>query len=236
MLFCLAKILKLVLESLVPPCCIGCNAVLFDTNTPLCTICRSNLPLTETTLHLQNGINVPLIDKSYPICAIFFNYPKGITLHFIHHLKYKNQAELGVFFAQLWLEKYPVYQWPEIDLIIPVPLHSKKRRKRGYNQLDFFGNELSKMISAHYCTDVLKQTRLELSQTKKNVRERFDSKKKSYQLAHPEKINGKSILLIDDVISSGATISSCVAQLKKGAPVSIKIAAIAYTPKKNQFS
>lgn len=179
----------------MPPCCIGCNAVLFDTNTPLCTICRSNLPLTETTLHLQNGINVPLIDKSYPICAIFFNYPKGIILHFIHHLKYKNQAELGVFFAQLWFEKYPVWQWPKIDLIIPVPLHSKKHRKRGYNQLDFFGNELSKMISAHYCTDVLKQSRLELSQTKKNVRERFDSKKKELSTRSPR----ENIWQIDSV-------------------------------------
>ncbi|MAJ37108.1 MAG: amidophosphoribosyltransferase [Flavobacteriaceae bacterium] len=165
----------------------------------------------------------------------FFYQPKKIVLHFIHLLKYKNQPEIGSFFAQLWLEKYPKNQWPKIDLIIPVPLHPKKQQKRGYNQLDLFGKSLANTLDAIYCTDVLKQSRFELSQTKKNVRARFESKKMSYQLENPEIIKAKSILLIDDVISTGATIISCLNQLKKGAPNSIKIAAIAYTPKMNQF-
>lgn len=235
MLFEVTKILKLILEVFVPPCCIGCNAILFDTNTPLCSTCRSNLPLTESTLSTKNGITVPFVDKSIHVCAIFFSQPKGIVLHFIHHLKYKNQPEIGSYFAQLWLEIYPKNQWPEIDLIIPVPLHSKKKQKRGYNQLDLFGKSLANIIGALYCTNVLKQSRFELSQTKKNLNARFESKKMSYHLENPEIIKAKSVLLIDDVISTGATILSCVQQLKKGAPKSIKIAAIAYTPKMNQF-
>ena len=235
MLFEVTKILKLILEFFVPPCCIGCNAILFDTNTPLCSTCRSNLPLTESTLSTKNGLTIPFVDKSIPVCTIFLNQPKGIVLHFIHHLKYKNQPEIGSFFAQLWLEIYPKNQWPKIDLIIPVPLHPKKQQKRGYNQLDSFGKSLANTLDAIYCTDVLRQSRFELSQTKKNVSARFESKKMSYHLENPEIIKAKSILLIDDVISSGATIISCLNQLKKGAPNSIKIAAIAYTPKMNQF-
>jgi len=234
-LFEVTKILKLILEFFVPHCCIGCNAILFDTNTPLCSTCRSNLPLTESTLSTINGINVPLVDKSILVCTIFFNSSKGIVLHFIHHLKYKNQPEIGAFFARLWLEIYPKNQWPEIDLIIPVPLHARKQRKRGYNQLDLFGKSLAIILDAHYCTNVLKQSRFELSQTKKNVSVRIESKKMSYHLENPEIVSAKSVLLIDDVISTGATIISCVQQLKKGTPNSIKIAAIAYTPKKNQF-
>ena len=153
---------------------------------------------------------------------------KGITQQLMHQLKYREQEQVGTFLGT-WLGKElsNCEGYSSIDVVIPVPLHKKKLRSRGYNQVSKFGEEIATALKADYIDDVLIKITNTASQVNKNRFSRWTGKNDSFALANTKKITGKHILLVDDIITTGATLEACIQELNKAENLKISIATMA---------
>ena len=154
----------------------------------------------------------------------------GKTKDLIHHLKYKGNQEIGTFIGE-WFGSVlnESNEFNDIDCIIPVPLHPKKQKQRGYNQLTTFGLSVSKHLNKPYITDALLRTTASKTQTFKQRFERFSNSGTKFSVPNTSILKNKHILLIDDVITTGATLESCCKELLTSENIKISIATIAYT-------
>lgn len=146
----------------------------------------------------------------------------------MHQLKYKGQKELGVFMGKYYgnqLRESPFFQ--SIDLIIPVPLHPRKRRQRGFNQSTQFGIGLAEEMQIPCLDDCLIRKQYTSTQTKKGRWARFENVEAAFDLHRPERIQGKHLLLIDDVLTTGATLEACGLNLLKIPEVKLSIVTLA---------
>ncbi|MEX6626857.1 ComF family protein [Tenacibaculum salmonis] len=217
-----------------PNLCIHCSIVLLQNEEYLCITCSNNLPIITSNEYINNELlsvfyGQVLIENVRP----FLYYKKGnITQKIIYELKYKNQHEIGLFLANWFgekLKKSGVFK--TVDYIIPVPLHQSKLKKRGYNQLTKFGERLSVILNIEYKSDVLIKLKSVNTQTKKQRFERFLNIKNSFKLIDIELFESKHVLLIDDVITTGATLVSCCEELSKTKNITISIATMSYAKK-----
>lgn len=229
-LFNLSKILNDINNILVPPVCFGCNAHLIRGEEHLCTVCRNHLPLTEYNFNEENAIDRIFYGRIVvkKASSFLFFTENGIIQRLIHHLKYKNQEQIGSFLGKWYgqiIQKDS--SLAKIDAVIPVPLHSKKLKKRGYNQVDLFAKELSAHLNALYLNDVLIKTANTRTQTKKGRLGRWQNSKALYTLSQPEKLKNKNILLVDDVITSGATMETCATALHEAEGITIYLTSMA---------
>ncbi|MEA1785629.1 ComF family protein [Arenibacter sp. GZD96] len=228
----LSKILNDINNILVPTVCFGCNASLRKGERLLCTVCRNQLPLTDYNFTDENPVDrifYGRIDIKKANSFLFFT-PKGIAKTLIHYLKYKNQQEIGVFLGNWWGEILKEDSTlKEIDYVIPVPLHKHKLRKRGYNQVSAFGKRLAFHLKAHYADDILFKTANTRTQTKKSRLGRWQNHNALFSIVDATVLQHKRVLLIDDVLTTGATLESCARAIKKAEDVTIYIATMAVT-------
>ncbi len=210
--------------------CFGCNAHLIRGEEHLCTVCRNHLPLTEYNFNEENAIDRIFYGRIVvkKASSFLFFTENGIIQRLIHHLKYKNQEQIGSFLGK-WYGQIIQNDasLAKIDVVIPVPLHIKKLRKRGYNQVDLFAKELASHLNAQYISDVLVKTANTKTQTKKGRLGRWQNTKALYTLSQPEKLKNKSILLVDDVITSGATMETCATALHEAEGITIYLTSMA---------
>lgn len=163
--------------------------------------------------------------------ALCYFEPGGIVQALIHQLKYQNRQELGVWFGDwcaITLTKYD--DSLDFEWVIPVPLHPKKQRKRGYNQCEQFGRRIAKKTGARYTEKILIRTVHQTSQTHKNKWNRSQSIRGAFTVSNPEALAHTRILLIDDVITTGATLQACCDVLRQIPGIRIHLAAIAMVP------
>lgn len=196
----------------------------------LCTVCRNRLPLTEYNFIDENPVDRIFYGRVRVKKAnsfLFFT-KNGIVKNLIHHLKYKNQQQIGTFlgdwYGQILKEQLQIGL---IDAIVPVPLHKKKLRKRGYNQLTRFGERLGFHLAADYMPNVLSKTANTKTQTKKARIYRWQNEKALYLLSDPEILKNKNVLLIDDIVTTGATLEACARTLNKVEGITLYIATMA---------
>jgi ComF family protein len=128
--------------------------------------------------------------------------------HIIHSLKYDKKFKVGIYLGELLADSLKQLDW-RIDLIIPVPIHHLKKAERGYNQSDFIAKGLSKALNVPGSTKTVKRIRYTETQTDLNLNERAKNVEKAFKLNKPNAVKGKNILLVDDVITTGATILEC---------------------------
>ncbi len=156
---------------------------------------------------------------------------RGVTQNILHNLKYKNQQQISGFFGK-WLgsELAEISEYKNIDIVIPVPLHKQKLKKRGYNQVEGFGKAIAGALQVPYRDDIL----LKLSKTKSQVfKERFSrynpawKEEGVFSLQNKEAIENQHVLLVDDIITTGATLETCAQQLLKATNVKLSLATIA---------
>lgn len=226
------KILKDFFSIFYPELCANCDNQLAQNENTVCTFCRHDLPLTNFTNYSENKITKTfygrvLVEKAN---SLLFYRKEGITKKLIHELKYKGNEEIGTFFGN-WLGEILKQnnQFSDINLIVPVPLHPKKMKQRGYNQVSKFGERLSEHLEKPYLENVLLRTSTSKTQTFKARFERFNNNDTKFQLNNTSKFKGKHILLIDDVITTGATLEACAKELQKMEGVKISILTMAYT-------
>lgn len=226
------KILKSVFRLFYPELCANCENQLTENESLVCLFCRHDLPLTNFTDYSENKITKAFygrvaIEKAN---TLLFYRKEGIAKKLIHELKYKGNEEIGNFFGN-WLGEIlkENNEFSTIDFIIPVPLHPKKLRQRGYNQVTKFGERVSHHLKKPFVENVLLRTSTSKTQTFKARFERFNNNDTKFEVKEATLLKNKHVLLIDDVITTGATLEACAKELQKIEGVKISILTMAYT-------
>jgi len=214
-----------------PKSCLICQSHLKLQENLICLNCEHHLPFTDFTEFENNSFEMSLRGRIpiHEATSLLYFRKNGITQKLIHQLKYQGFQEIGTFFGQLLGDKILISnRFKTIDGIILVPLHPKKLKKRGYNQLTLFADELAKKLNVPIFEHVLVKIDQTISQTTKTRWNRFD---KLYEKFHGENLNsieGKHILLIDDVFTTGATLESCANEILKAKNAKISLATMAF--------
>lgn len=200
----------------------------------LCTSCRHQLPLTEYNFNDENAVDrifYGRINIKKANSFLFFT-DLGIVKNLIHYLKYKNQEKIGEFLGD-WHGQVLKNggHLNKIDFVIPIPLHRKKLRQRGYNQVALFAKQIAFHINANYADDILIKTANTKTQTKKNRLGRWYDNRSLYEIQNGSLLENKNILLVDDVITTGATMEICANTFKDIHGITIYITSMAVVPK-----
>lgn len=213
-----------------PELCAACGINLIKNESSLCTTCIFQLPRT----HFQLGAENPLAHElwgRFPFihAGAFVYFRKGNNVqHIIHQLKYNGRHDSGFRMGELYgLDLKHAQQGWDVDLIIPVPIHPNKKDQRGYNQSECIALGLSSVLRIPVSTNHLIKRTHTSSQTKKSRLERQQNLKESFIVQNGAELKGKHLLLIDDVLTTGATLEACAKALTKLDQVHISIASIA---------
>lgn len=215
-----------------PQVCLSCTNSLFGGEDVLCLRCQKKLP--RTNFHLD-PIN-PVIKQFWgkvPVKAAtaFYHFTKGSKVqHLIHQLKYKQHPEVGVKIGKLMGNELLKGGWfNDLDVIIPVPLHPDKERVRGYNQSATFATGLAETMGISAALELLQRTKFTSTQTRKHRFERFENVNQVFMVEEPYQLKNKNILLVDDVITTGSTLTACAETILQIPGTSVSVAAIAHS-------
>ena len=213
-----------------PPVCEGCKSLLSDNELLICSACRHELPVTNFHFDDNEAVKKVLygrVDLQLATALLHFS-KKGIVQELLHNLKYRGHEEIGVFFGK-WLgaELSGLKDYESIDVVVPVPLHRSKLRKRGYNQVAKFGQEIAKALEVDYNDKTLVRQFATKTQVFKSRLMRSDDAKPRFQISEKQRLIGMHILLVDDIITTGATIEACCNVLQEIKDVKISVATMA---------
>lgn len=225
---------KNLLNLFYPKVCLSCKTLLLANENVICTWCRHEIPL---TLHQVNPEN-EAFKKFYgkiPVefaMAFFYFHKKGIVQELIHNLKYKGYEEIGHLIGDWCASEIAALDFVKtISVVIPVPLHSRKQKERGYNQVTTFGKSLAKNLNLDYNEQILVRSRYSKTQTRKNLLSRIEVNKASvFAVKFTSDDYNKHFLLIDDVLTTGSTLEACGKELLKipGAKISVLCIAMSH--------
>ena len=217
------------LNLLFPKVCSGCKTILLKREEVICTQCRHRLPIISHH-NTKDGSMKQLFYGKFLVenaTAIIKFQKRGITQELLHNLKYKGQHHISSFFGKWLGAELAIHtDYQNIEMVIPVPLHKQKLKKRGYNQVEGFGFEIAKALQVPYVDTILTKESKTDSQVFKQRFLRFQTEE-IFKIKHPHLINDKHILLVDDIITTGATIENCALQIFKSKHVKLSIATIA---------
>jgi len=198
----------------------------------ICTSCLHQLP--TTNYHFDNeNTTKKVFDARLSLenaTSLLYFRKKGMVQNLIHNLKYKKQEEVGIFLGNWLGEELSIHQgFKDIDCVIPVPLHRQKLKKRGFNQVTKFGSELAKKLDAEFIEDALVKKSTSRTQTFKKRVGRWGSIDATFMVENPEKLENKHLLLVDDLVTTGATLEACGNKLLKIKNTKLSIATMAIT-------
>lgn len=221
-----------VISLLFPELCNACGKNLYYGEKEICTKCMYDLPYTDYHLYPDNPVAKQLwgrLNCNAAMAMLYFR--KGTKVqNLIHSLKYKSQKEVGVKLGNLLGEKLKLSnQYNDIDLVIPVPLHPKKERLRGYNQSEYIAKGIADVLKVPVSINNLLRHKITDSQTKKARYTRYENMQAVFNINHAEQLQKLHVLLVDDVITTGATLEACSNVLLNAGIEKLSIAAIAFT-------
>lgn len=220
------------LSLLFPRLCTSCNNELFTGEEAICTRCRYQLPKTDFHLYRDNPVARHFWGRCpFKHAAAFLYFRKGGKVQrMIHRLKYRNQRTTGILLGRLYgAELLNVPAFRECEIIVPVPLHRSRLVTRGYNQSELFAAGLGEAMSLPVISDVLVRTSSSSTQTKRSRFHRWENVKNIFEVTNTEPFRERHILLVDDVITTGATLEACAHALMEVETIKISAAAIAFT-------
>lgn len=220
------------LHLLYPQICFGCGTDQIEKEMPLCPKCIQNLPFTDFFSINENPIEKIFWGRAkiQNACALLFFTKDSLVQTLITQLKYHHNKKVGILFGRLMGEAIAAAEkFEQIDLMIPIPILHSKINSRGYNQSQVIAMGIQQVWNRPIFGDVLTKKSWSNSQTKKDRKARLQQVPDLFILNHPNSIEGKNILLVDDVLTTGATLEAAIATLMAGSPASISIAVAAYT-------
>lgn len=212
-----------------PENCAACHQTLLKNEDTLCTSCVLNLPKTNYWKTKDNPVS-KIFWGRIPVenACSFYQFTKGGKVqHLLHQLKYKGNKNSGIFVGKLFGTELNNSAFKEIDAIIPVPLHLSKIKKRGYNQSELIAMGISETMQKPVKTNWLIRKYASETQTKKTRFMRWENVKEIFATENENEFEGKHLLIVDDVVTTGATIEACAQLLLKVKDVKISIAALA---------
>lgn len=222
--------LKSLANLFFPKVCYACLNHLNDNEDTICTNCRHDLPVTNFHFDNNKAIEKALYGRAKIEngTALLRFEKQGLVQQLIHGLKYKGYENIG-FILGNWLgaELKETGNYNDVDIVIPVPLHKKKLKSRGYNQVEKFGQQIAKALSAKYVDDVLIKVTNNKSQSTKKRLARWNNNEELFTIQNKTKIENKHILIVDDIITTGATLEACIFVLHLAKNIKISIATMA---------
>ncbi|MFT4094947.1 MAG: phosphoribosyltransferase family protein [Niabella sp.] len=220
-----------VLHLCYPHVCAGCGTDALPVKSHICVRCLYDLPATGFEKQQDNPVEKMLAGRMnvHNASAQFYFTKKSVLQALIHQFKYRGNKELGhqlgtIMGSQL-LESG---RFKGIDILIPLPLHASKLQKRGYNQATILCNGISAITGIPVTTDAITRITATETQTKKHRIERWQNMEGKFTVTRPDKIENKKLLLVDDVITTGATIEACADPLLSVQGVELNIATLCY--------
>lgn len=216
---------------LFPNLCNACGVALYHNEHLICTKCLYDLPFTDYHQHAENRVAKQLwgrLPLNAAMAMLYFR--KGAKVQsLIHNLKYNGRTDVGILLGNMLGERLKTSMlYRDVNLIIPVPLHHKKHKQRGYNQCTFIAGGIADKMEIAFSENNLVRNMATESQTKKNRYNRYENMQDVFKINAPINIAGKHILLIDDVITTGATLEACATALLNNGAAKVSIAALAF--------
>jgi len=220
------------LHLLYPQICFGCGTDQIEKAMPLCQQCIQDLPFTDFFSINENPIEKIFWGRTdiQNAGALLFFTKDSLVQTLITQLKYHHNKKVGILFGKLMGEAIAVEEkFKQVDIIIPIPISASKMNSRGYNQSEVIAMGIQQVWNRSIMQDVLIKKNWSNSQTKKDRKARLQQVPDLFFLQNPAFIKGKHILLVDDVLTTGATLEAAIETLMAGSPASVSIAVAAYT-------
>jgi ComF family protein len=230
----LKNIVSSTLHLFYPHVCTGCGSDLLQAENLLCLKCIHNLPHTGFATLSENPVEKYFWGR-IPLTAAYsqFYFSKEFLIqHLIHQLKYKGDTEIGFYLGEMMgTTLLKSNRFSSIDALIPLPLYADKEHKRGYNQAAVICNGMSAIMNVPVLSGAVIRRHATETQTRKHRTERWENVKDSFKVAKPAELNGKHLLLVDDVITTGATLEACGNVMLNATDAKLSIATLAYAAK-----
>jgi ComF family protein len=218
-------------EFFFPRYCVICGKRLLQGEEHFCLSCLCALPRIRFR-NLENNEIAKLLWGKMPIerASAFLYYSKGGDVRdVLFQLKYYGNQRIGTFLGRCMAKELSASGFFEgIDGIVPVPLHHKKRKARGYNQSELLAEGISSVVGIPVLKDVLRRRQYTDTQTRKSNYERWSNVMDVFEGVSPERLSGKHLLLVDDVLTTGATLVACADALKEAEGLRISVLTLAW--------
>ncbi|MEP7277473.1 MAG: phosphoribosyltransferase family protein [Bacteroidota bacterium] len=215
-----------------PHVCAGCGTDNLNSHSPVCLCCISQLPLTNFYDYAGNPVEKNFWGR-IPVeaAASLYHFTDGsLVQRLLHQLKYRGRKELGFFLGSMMGNAIQGSdRFRDIDIIIPLPLFAARQRKRGYNQAAVLSEGMAGLLQKPVAANLVKRLAATATQTHKNRIERWVNMEGKFELVNPAAVEGRHVLLVDDVITTGATLEACGQEILKMAGTKLSIATLAYT-------
>ncbi|MGK7391913.1 MAG: ComF family protein [Candidatus Cyclobacteriaceae bacterium M2_1C_046] len=213
-----------------PRTCEACDGAMVKKEEIICSNCLHNLPRTNSHRYNLDALNSKFYGKQQvkdTWCFLYFKKDSPVQ-RLLHRLKYENKPEIGNFIGRLFgTELKKDLKEISFDSIIPVPLHKTRQKRRGYNQSEHFALGLGEILDLPVDTDSVKRIKRSQTQTKKSRIERWENVAEIFEVQDVSKVKNRSILVVDDVMTTGSTLEACMEKLMQSGAREITVATIA---------
>ena len=217
-----------------PHVCTGCGSDLLEENNLLCLRCIHDLPHTGFANQHDNPVEKYFWGR-LPLLAghsEFYFAKEFLIQHLIHQLKYRGDTKIGFYLGELMgMSMMKSFRFNTVDALIPLPLYADKERRRGYNQAAVICNGISSVMNLPVLNDHVIRKHATETQTRKHRTERWENVKGSFQVVRESVLQHKHLLLVDDVVTTGATLEACGSVLLEVENVTLSIATLAFAAK-----
>jgi len=212
-----------------PDLCIVCNTHLVTQEDYICTKCLYNLPKTNYHKEQDNPVSQLFWGRTkIELATAYFSFNKGSAYQqMMHKFKYHGNKEIGYVLGKAFGNQIRQSEFNSIDLIIPVPLHKSKLRKRGYNQSEWIGKGLAEGLQKPLESKLFIRAVATETQTRKSRYARWKNVEKIFRITNVKEIEGKHILLVDDIVTTGSTLEACANTLLEVEDTKVSIATLA---------
>lgn len=212
-----------------PRVCQSCRTPLLKGEQTICTKCIATLPYTRYWEYNDNPVAQKFWGQVDIVAATsLLHFRKGTKIRkLVHLLKYKGNTDVGYKLGLLLGSNIKQNShFSDVDIVVAVPLHPKKQKKRGYNQSDFIADGVAEALGATPMPNLIRRKQNNETQTRKNRVERYQNVRSIFEVPEPSLAAGKHILIVDDVITTGATVESCAAELLSSTSCKVSIASV----------